>query len=241
MRKAEPAQLETLPTDATHEARFPAELLVWLSPTFPVGGFAYSQGIETAVEKRWVSDQATLATWLSALAAHGALHNDLIVISLVMRANDDSQIADLAELSAALQPSAERAAEARDQGGNFRQAYVAGWAEIEGTQAEWPDLGGAMTLPVAVGLAARAHRMDLLPVLESYAIAQVNNLVSAAIRLSVLGQFAGQKVIAELLPALRAEAQRAAVAEIDDLGTASFGADLASMLHETQTTRLFRS
>lgn len=219
---------------------FPGELLIWLSPSFPIGSFAYSQGLETAVDQGCVHDNATLREWLSAVVRHGSVKNDLIVMSLVVRAESRSDIEELAELSAALQPSAERANEAVDQGRSFVAAYRAGWYDQETVQDIFAELE-QITFPVALAIAVRAHRLDLTATLEAYAIAFCNNLLSAAIRLSVIGQFDGQRLIANLVPTIRDVTHTAAHATADDLGSATYGADLASMLHETQTTRLFRS
>lgn len=219
---------------------FPAELLIWLSPAFPVGSFAYSQGIETAIAKGWITDAASLHDWLSALIDHGALRNDLIILSLIRRAPDEAAVRDLAELATALQPSKERAEETLTQGRAFMDAYRAGWAD---TAAVLPPLAleKAITLPVAVGFAARGHALPLEATLLAYATAFQTNLVSAAIRLGVIGQFDGQRLLAELLPQLRDACRFAISAAEDDLGGAAFAADLASSLHETQQTRLFRS
>ena len=217
---------------------FPAELLIWLSPAFPIGAFAYSQGLETAVARGWVRDAATLTAWLSSLARHGSLRNDLIMLSLVRRASDDGTIRELAELSAALQPSKERSEEALVQGQAFMEAFRAAWAEPDESLA---PAGGPVTLPVAVGQAARARGLPLQATLIAYATAFTTNLVSAAIRLGAIGQFDGQRMLAALLPELRETCRLALNATEDDLGSATFAADLASILHETQTTRLFRS
>ncbi len=223
-----------------NSAPFPAELMIWLSPAFPVGGFAYSQGLETAVARGWVSDAESLTNWLAALARHRALRNDLIILSLVRRAPDAARIGSLAELAAALQPSKERAEEALLQGQAFLEAYRAAWAESERRSFEPPD-EAPVTLRVAVGLAARAHGLDPVATLMAYATAFSTNLVSAAIRLGIVGQFDGQRVLARLLPDLREQCRFAVTAGEDDLGSAAFAADLASILHKTLTVRLFRS
>jgi urease accessory protein len=219
---------------------FPGELLIWLSPGFPVGGFAYSHGLETAAEASHVTDRESLTDWLLALTDHGALHGDLILLSLVYRAPDAEDVRALAELAAALQPSSERAQEALVQGQNFRAAYLAGWSPDKPTAFDW--LGERQpTFAVAVGLAARDRGLPLAATLEAYAIAFHNNLISAAIRLGVVGQFDGQRILSALLPAIRRAAHFAEDASEDDLGSAAFAADLASMKHETQKVRLFRS
>lgn len=217
---------------------FPGELMVWLSASFPVGGFAYSQGLETAVEKGWVLDRMTLANWLSGLLVHGSLRNDLIFIGLIQRAGDRAQIEALVELAVAMQPSAERHGEAVVQGRSFVQAYEAAW---HAGSSPFTDLPGTITLAAALAVAARQHDIAVEATLEAYAIALLNSLVSAAIRLGIVGQFDGQRVIADLLPSLRRQCSGVPKATEDDLGAATWGADLASLLHETQTTRLFRS
>ena len=219
-------------------SRLPGELLVWLSPAFPVGGFAYSQGLETAVANNQVSDKATLSNWLEGVVSHGGLRNELILISLIIRAKNDVELAELMDLAVALQPSSERAKEACDQGQSFWAAYQAAWAAQDGANArEYKEIA----LAAAVGLAARDYEFDVESVLEAYALAFAGNQVSAAIRLGAVGQFDGQRVIAGLLPTIRAQSAQFAAATLEDLGSSTFGADLASLLHETQTTRLFRS
>lgn len=225
-------------TRSAATSAFPGELMIWLSASFPVGGFAYSQGLETAVEKEWVRDRATLAHWLRGLLEHGSLRNDLVFISLIQRADGRARIEALIELAAALQPSGERHGEAVTQGRSFVQAYEAAWQA--GTPS-FTELTGSMTLPAALAVAARQHDIPVRATLEAYAIAFLNNLVSAAIRLGVVGQFDGQRIMAGLLAPARAVCCGSLNATEDDLGSATWGADLASMLHETQTTRLFRS
>jgi urease accessory protein len=219
---------------------FPAELMIWLSPAFPIGAFAYSQGLETAAERGWVTDAATLGGWLTALTRHGALRNDLILLSLIHRAPDAAAIAALAELAAALQPSRERAGEAAMQGAAFIDTYRAAWTATEIRPTVIPA-NAPVTLPVAVALASRAYGFPLLSTLIAYGTSSQANLVSAAIRLGVVGQFDGQRVLAGLLTVLREACSSAITASEEDLGGAAFAADLASMLHETQITRLFRS
>jgi urease accessory protein len=223
------------PSAHSCDTAFPAELLIWLSPAFPIGAFAYSQGLETAAASGMVTDAATLTDWLTALAEHGSLHNDLIILSLVHRAPDDHSIRMLSELAAALQPSRERAEETLQQGQAFLDAYHAAWAGGGKLPLERPPLH------VAVGAASRAHGFDLAPTLIAYATAFATNMVSAAIRLGVIGQFDGQRVLAALMPRLRESASCAMKAGEDNLGSATFAVDLMSIRHETQAVRLFRS
>ncbi|HKJ60869.1 MAG TPA: urease accessory UreF family protein [Hyphomicrobiales bacterium] len=223
------------------ETDFPAELLLWLSPSFPVGSFAYSHGLETEVAEGRITDAETLADWLQVLTVHGSLHNDLILLSLAYRAEDAISLRGVSDLACALQPSAERSAEALVQGENFRAAYLAGWTN--GGHTRFDELGrdASVTLAVAVSIAASDRKLPLLPTLEAYALGFHSNLVSAAIRLNIIGQFDGQRILASLLPEMRSAAKSAEFATEDDLGNAALAVDIASMKHETQKVRLFRS
>lgn len=225
-------------TGANATRAFPGELMIWLSASFPVGGFAYSQGLETAIEKDWVTDRDTLTDWLRALLRHGSLRNDLIFISLIQCASGSAETHDLVALAGAMQPSAERHGETVSQGRSFILAYEASWCV---GPSPFAGLRDTATLPVAVAIAARRHTICVDATLEAYAIALLNNLISAAIRLGVVGQFDGQRIVADLMVPLRAICCATRAAGECDLGSATWGADLAAMLHETQTTRLFRS
>ncbi len=227
-------------------------LLVWLSPAFPVGAFAYSHGLEMAVERGLVGCQPTLAAWLHDLAELGSLKNDLILAAVAWRhatAGDWQSLADTAETAAALQPSAERYLEATQQGASFVQQIEASWPSAAvgealaklGVAGFDGQSGTPIAYPVAVGVAAAGHAIPCRAMLDAYGVTFVGNLVSAAIRLSVVGQTLGQQTVAALAPAIGRAVGRAEAATLDDLGSASFRADLVSLQHETQHTRLFRS
>lgn len=222
---------------------FDARLAVWLSPAFPTGAFAYSHGLEWAAERGWIGDRATLATWLEDLLVHGAAGNDLILLAAAARAFADADLVRLDAVNAlalALQPSAERYLETAQQGTSFLHTVAAAWP-CDGLEAARAALGAQVALPVALGVAATGHGIALPATLHASAQAFVTNLVSAAIRLSVVGQTDGQRIIAGLMPTIAAIARRAEAATLDDLGACTLRSDIASLAHETQYTRLFRS
>lgn len=218
-------------------------LLVWLSPSFPVGSFAYSHGIEWAVEAGDVKDAETCAAWLSDLLEHGGAWSDAVLLAAAHRAaaqQNDEALREVAELAAALAPSLERRLETLKQGDAFLLATRAAWpcAVLDRFAKVW---SGETAFPVAVGVAAAGHGVALLPALEAYLLAFVTNLVSAAVRLIPLGQTDGTKIVARLTLLAREVAARAARSTLDDVGGAALRSDIASMRHETQHTRLFRS
>lgn len=209
-------------------------LLTWLSPGFPTGAFAYSHGLEWAVEAGDVGDEASLADWLDALLRHGSGRNDAILLRHAHRAEDLPALQAVADLAAA-QPGLERRAETLGQGEAFAiAARVWGAPLLEG-------LRGPPAYPVAVGALARAHAIAEDAAALGLLHAFLANLVAAAVRLVPLGQTAGLRVLAALEPALHAAAAESAAAPLDALGSACWRADIAAMRHETQYTRLFRT
>jgi urease accessory protein len=103
------------------------------------------------------------------------------------------------------------------------------------------ECDGAIVYPVAVGLVSAAHAIPLMPTLHAFFHALASNWISAGARLVPLGQTDSQRVLALLEPDVIDTGNRVLKATLDDLGSATFRADLAGMRHETQYTRLFRS
>jgi urease accessory protein len=204
------------------------KLAAWLSPSYPVGAFSYSHGLEWAVEAGDVTDRETLAQWIADCLAQGAGRTDAILLAHAHANPEDPEIADLA---AALQPSRERLLEVQAQGAAFARTTSDVWG---------PALASA-PYPVAVGRAAAAHGLPLPETAFLYLHAFAANLVSAGVRLIPLGQTDGQRALAALMPVARAVAAEAIIAQLDAIGGCALRADIASMRHETQYTRLFRS
>jgi len=218
-------------------------LTLWLSPAFPVGAFAYSHGLEWAAEAGDVRDEATLVAWLTDLVEHGSARTDAILLAEALRATSAREAARLQEvndLALALAPSSERRLETAQQGRSFHAAIAAAWSN---ESVEWASetLADEIAYPVAVGMACAAHDIPPPRACEAFALGFVANLVSAAVRLSIIGQTQGQRVLAALAAPVAALGTRAAQAGLDDLGSSAFRSDIASMRHETQYSRLFRS
>ena len=217
-------------------------LMAWLSPGYPVGAYAYSHGLEAAVEAGDVPDEASLAAWLGDVCEHGALRNDMILAAEAHRAAlaGGDALAEINDLALALAPSRELHLETSQQGRSFLDATLGAWPCAALATAS-RHLAGPVAYPVAVGLAAGAHRMALPPMLAAYGLAFLQNLVSAALRAAPVGQAAGTRVVAGLAPRIGALADEAAEAGLDALGAGTFRLDLGSFRHETQYSRIFRS
>jgi urease accessory protein len=238
-----PEQFETFDRLAEGEAVALYRLMTWLSPAFPVGAFSYSSGIEWAVEAGDIDDATSLADWLAAMLQDGSGVCDGIFLCHAYRAVEAGcahALRDVAELAAAFVPSRERQLETTAQGRAFIETVRAAWS-CDGLDQAIACCQGPIVYPVAVGLVSAAHAIPLAPTLHAFLHALVSNWISAGARLVPLGQTDSQRILASLEPAVMATAQRALVATLDDLGAATFRADLASLRHETQYTRLFRS
>jgi urease accessory protein len=218
-------------------------LMTWLSPSFPVGAFSYSCGIEWAVEAGDIVDAASLRDWLASLLADGPGFCDGVFLAHAHRAassGDHAGLRGIAELAAAFVPSRERQLETSSQGRAFIDIARTAW-NCDGLDQMIAACDGAIVYPVAVGLVSAAHAIPLAPTMHAFFHALASNWISAGARLVPLGQTDSQRVLAALEAAVISTGKRALQASLDDLGSATFRADLAGMRHETQYTRLFRS
>ena len=172
-------------------------LTSWLSPSYPVGAFSYSSGIEWAVEHGDITDAKTLAAWLTAMLEHGAGFCDGVLFAQAHRASaaaDDDALRAIAELAAALVPSRERHLETTTQGRAFVEITRTAWpcAALDRFLELWT---GAIAYPVAVGVACAGHDIPLPPALHLFLQAVAANWVSAGARLVPLGQTDSQRVM----------------------------------------------
>jgi urease accessory protein len=240
---AAPALPSQTPALDAGEAAALYRLMTWLSPAFPVGAFSYSSGIEWAVEAGDIADAGSLTDWLAAMLAEGSGFCDGVFLAHSHRAasrRDHDALREIAELAAAFVPSRERQLETSSQGRAFIDIARAAW-NCDGLAEMVSACGGAIVYPVAVGVVSAAHAIPLPATMHAFLHALASNWISAGARLVPLGQTDSQRVLAQLEPVVVLTAGRAQRAGLDDLGSATFRADLASLRHETQYTRLFRS
>lgn len=219
-------------------------LLTWLSPSFPVGAYTYSHGLETAVAQESIRDRATAGDWVLDLLEHGGGMTDAVLLAEAWRAvtaDDPTRLQDVVVEAQALAATSELALETEAQGRAFLTAVAAAWpvapaSDLLATAARLP-----VAYPVAVGVAAAGHGVALQPVLVGYLHAFAANLVSAIVRLVPLGQTDGLHLLRLVEPRLNRLADAALTTTIDEIATCCLAADIASMQHEIQRTRLFRS
>lgn len=237
----------TPPEDAAAHAEaarsFPIELQLWLSPSFPVGSFAYSHGLEWACGDGLVRDLDTARQWLVDLLTHGSPRNDAVLLAEAWRSavsDDDARVAEVNALALALASGRERYLETSAQGNAFMKTIASAWSGPQASGAT-SKMEGDIAYPVAVGTVAGQAGMPLQATLQAYITANLSSLVSALVRLAAIGQTDGQRLLAALAPAIVELAQKAAGSTLEDVGGAAFVSDIAAIAHETMETRMFRT
>jgi urease accessory protein len=203
-------------------------LTQWLSPAYPLGSFAYSHGVEAAIDAGWVHDRASLENWLSDVVTDGSGWADAVLFCAAFQTTDLDQ---LDATGRAFSASHERLRESLNQGAAFARTVNAT------SEVNLPDV----LLPVAVGHASAQINAPLEVAASLYLQGFVSNIVMSCLRLMPLGQTQAQAVIQALAPLCQATALRAGQATLDDLYSNTFLSDIAAMRHEVQQPRLFQS
>jgi urease accessory protein len=255
MPATHPVSVTTMTTDGLYR------LVAWLSPSFPTGAFSYSHGLEAEVEAGRVHDRETLQGWIATMIRHGGGRVDADLLRDAYRGEAAS------ERGLAYRATAELALESGAQGTAFVETVRAAWgthpptlrvgpslsrnageglplfplARIVGEGGSRSETGEGICHAVAVGAAAASADVTLEDTLTLYLQSFASNLMSAGLRLGILGQTDGQRILAALEPVIAEAVATCLARDKDDFGGATFAADIASMAHETQYSRLFRS
>jgi len=210
-----------------------------VSPALPVGAYAYSQGLEFAAQAGWVSDEATAFDWLRGLSRFGLGTLDLPILLRLHAAWQADRTYELTRWNAALiaaRESAELRAEERHLGAALARVLV----ELELPEARaW--FRQAPAFATMFGLAAARWRIAPEATLSGYAWAWMENQVLAAVKLVPLGQSAGQRLLHALTNSLPLIVEQARSMPDEAIGVGVVSQALASSLHESQYSRLFRS
>ncbi len=230
--------------------RFPPlaflRLQSWLSPAFPIGSYSYSHGLEWAVEARYIYDHESLVDWLEADLLYGSGRNEAIFFSEAWRSavdDDRAKLFEIAELAAAFRGTSEFALESSQQASACCATLCQVWPDrlLDSLSQLLSERHVPLALAVVLGVRSARQGIPVSLALSAFLQSYIANLVTAGVRLIPLGQTDGQLAIAALEEAVLTASAQARNAAIDDLGSAAFMVDLASMAHETQYTRLFRS
>lgn len=208
-------------------------LMTLLSPVFPIGGFAYSAGLETASQAGNVSCSDGLRQWIETALLHGALRNDAILLAAAHR--QDRDLVEINDLALALAGSAERYHESINLGAAFAKA-ASPWIDLSRTRLPDP-----VAYCVAVGEVSSGAGLELRDVLQAYLQAAVSNQLQAALRLVSMGQQEAVRLQHDFEQLIEHCATETLERSLDDLGSSAIAMEIACMQHETLSSRIFRS
>ena len=203
------------------------------SPSFPIGAFSYSHGLEAAIAASLVVNTRTAEKWIKTCLVSGSGRNDAIIFAHAWRAEPDKR-EELNEIAFALCASAERDQEMRELGASFRDIATRIY-RVSVTDRQ------SMAYPVMAGVATRQLHCELLLSLVFFLQSFANNLISVAVRAVPLGQSEGQGILYRLIPWIEQLANETINASLDQIGGHAFLADHMAIKHETMETRIYRT
>ena len=209
------------------------------SPSLPIGAYAYSQGLEMAVELGWVKSAEDLDAWLRDQIEHSIARVDLPLLARLYDAAAYGDHDALAHGSATLIAQPETR-ELRADDGDRGLALARLLRDLGAENISWPR-ECALPLATAFAWAARHWGIPRAATLEAYAWAWLEGQVLAGVKLIPLGQVAGQRLLCVLATPLALAVAEGLALKDDDIGGSLPALAMASTLHETQYTRLFRS
>lgn len=215
-------------------------LMIWFSPSFPIGSFAYSHGLETAVHKGNITNLAHLIEWIDTVLLYGSGRADGVLFRETYKAvsvDNWDRLEEISKFSKALLPTEELSLESCAQGEAFLNSCGKVWSKYK----KMTNHLIRPTYPVATGYMCAAYSLPLGPSLSSWYQSLSLSLVSAGVRLIPLGQTDGLRALDTLGQSVIQAYQSALSIEWEDLGTAAPLLEIDSIHHETQYSRLFRS
>ncbi len=235
----------TTPTDGPLPAASLLQLIWLASPALPVGGFSYSEGLESAIEYAGIATEAAVADWLLDQLHIAQARGDMAVVAQALhawRCEDHERARALNDWVLHTRETSELRLQAEQMGRSLadwlRNQHQGNENRLRAVQflAALPP-----TYPVAFALAASTTQAPARDVLLAYAFGWAENMVQAALKSMQLGQSAGQRILARLAQAIPAAADHAV--QLADGERQAFSPMLAilSARHETQYSRLFRS
>jgi len=215
------------------------QLLQLASPSLPIGGFAWSQGLEGAIEQGWLKNESDFAGWVSGVLRHSFLWQEIPLLARLhgaASAHNDVELVKWNQVALALRETAELRQEDVQMGGALLKlmrdlgfASALWWKEKE------------ISYPCAFALACAHHGIDLRQAATGFVWSWLENQIAAALKLFPLGQTAGQRVFQQIAPQIEVVIEQGLRVPDDEMGISLPGLVLGSMQHEEQYSRLFRS
>jgi urease accessory protein len=216
-------------------------LLQLVSPALPVGAYSYSEGLETLVDREVVNNKETLEKWLEHELSYGSIRIETAIMLRSYHSVCENDLEALDKWNAWLS-AARETEELRQQSWQMGRSLLKLLVEL---QPQYSSFASAIESPcnyaVAFGIAAAGWKIDNKVAAIGYLQSWTANIISAGVRLIPLGQTAGQQILINLHDLIIEITQKILSLKDEELSSCSWGLALASMAHQTQYTRLFRS
>lgn len=220
-------------------------LLQLASPTLPVGAYSYSDGLETLVENGVINNSKNLKHWLEQELSYGAIRLETAVMIRAYRSVGTSNFEALGYWNAwvtAAKETAELQSQSWQMGNSLMRLFLDLQHPAETSLQELATAAGSpCNYAIAFGIVAANWQIDETSVILGYLHSWASNLIGAGVKLIPLGQTAGQQLLLEINSNITLATPEILALKDDDLSSCGWGLALASMAHETQYTRLFRS
>ena len=201
-------------------------LTQWLSPSYPIGAYNFSQGLEYAVKASLVYNEETLTDWLSENLEAGNFWNDAIFVKLSFFIETDDQLEELVELINAFSTSKARLDEQILQGKAF--------SKVTPNSKDAP-------YPISLGISAKNYDMNIEEVIPLYLQSCLSNIISVAQRLLPIGQTEAVKILRDLFPKIEEVSKLVLRSSETDILSSCYLTDSCSIFQETIDGKIFKS
>jgi urease accessory protein len=223
-----------------HESLSLLRLCQLVSPALPIGSYHFSQGLEYAVDAKWVCDEKDAGDWILGIANNAIGSLDLPILLRLHAAwmtNDQAAVQHWSQFLIASRETSELRAEERHMGKALAKVLI----ELEIAVARPWIVRDDASYAAMFTLAATTWAIDPTATAQAYLWAWTENQVLAALKLLPIGQSAGQRILNRIIPTMPHIVSKAMTISTDNIGIATPLHGMASSWHETQYSRLFRS
>lgn len=231
---------KTVPNPALDNSLSELRLFQLISPSLPVGGFTYSQGLEWAIEAQWVTDKPSLENWLQSILDASVATLELPVLIRLLKAfngADDISVVRWTQWLVACRETMELRKEERQRGAALARLLLSLDVQVPAHLATTV----ASCQLTGIALAASQWGIDCQQLCRGYCWSWLENNVVAGVKLIPLGQTHGQQIMLEMAKTIPTAVTQAMGTNDNDIRSSTPAMAIASSRHETQYTRLFRS
>lgn len=217
------------------------QLLQLASPLLPVGGYSYSEGLESLILEGKIGDRSTLQSWIDRELYSGAIRIETAIMDRAYQACSQLNSERLNHWNnwlTAARETEELRLQSWQMGGSLIKLAIELTPSI---QDSIDSIDYPCHYALSFGITAQSWQIDRHLAIIAYLHSWVTNQIGVGVKSIPLGQTAGQQILWQLQDSIDLLSQTILNLDDEDLYACSWGSSLASMQHETLYSRLFRS